>query len=405
LTAALPGSAWIWSTRKWRAYYILKDVYIADENNGWAVGARSFVPAISGKVILHTQDGGQTWKEQYNDPPYSFDTFFEFQSFNAVYFMDAQHGWAVGDSKMVHEDGWEDHNALMYTSNGGQTWTERGRELYPMYWYIGEIAIKFLDIQFTSLLEGWALASNRCADNDYACLAHTTDGSTTWSWVSTSLDGGDLVFDGNLFFADPQHGWVAGGLEDVFFTQDGGVTWTAQDPPTASNRLHDIAFINNQEGWIAGEAFYHTTDSGNHWAVVDVGLERDLNAIQFVDSQHGVVAGDWGNILYTEDGGGSWHFAINDVSISTINGLYFITPQKGWLVGDEGTILTTMAAPLAGTPTPTWTMTPTVTLIPSNTPTSTATPTPTGTPTHTPTPTNTPTGVNYRLYLPVILRQ
>jgi photosystem II stability/assembly factor-like uncharacterized protein len=115
--------------------------------------------------------------------------------------------------------------------------------------------------------------------------------------------------------------------------------------PSKTARLNTAAFIDDQEGWIVGEAFYHTTNGGDTWSVIDVGLQRDLNAIQFVDDQHGVVAGDWGNILDTENGGGSWSYVENNVSIATINGLHFITPQKGWLVGEYGTILTTIAVP------------------------------------------------------------
>ncbi len=312
-------------------HYILKDVFFTDESNGWAVGGRSFLPTFIGQVILHTQDGGQTWMEQYSLAPY-------WDSWNylyAIYFADAQHGWAVGSS-MISEFHGDEHAYLLYTSNGGQTWIERGSELYP-----AATNIELLDIQFTGPQEGWALSAN----HHIASLAHTTDGGASWSWVSTGLDGNDLVFGGGLFFADPLHGWIVGGLEDVFYTQDGGNTWAEQDPPTSSNRLHKVAFITNLEGWIVGEAFYHTTDGGDAWSVVDVGLQRDLNAIQFVDDQHGIVAGDRGNILYTENGGASWQFATNDASIATINGLHFITPEKGWLVGDYGTILTTITVP------------------------------------------------------------
>jgi photosystem II stability/assembly factor-like uncharacterized protein len=315
-------------------HYFLKDVFFTDENNGWAVGARSFVPAILGQVILHTQDGGQTWNEQYSLTPGSLTTLFSYVYLNSVYFIDSQHGWAAGDSQYYYADH-RDHYYLMYTSDGGQTWTERGSELYPE-----AIGIQLGDIQFTSPQEGWVLAIHGCVDY-IACLAHTTDGGASWSWITTGQDGGDFIFDAALFFLDPVYGWIVGGLEDVYFTQDGGAIWGVQDPPTASNRLHDVAFINSQEGWIVGECFYHTTNGGAEWSVVDIGLQRDLNAIQFVDSQHGVMAGEWGNILFTDNSGYSWRWATNNVSISDLSGLYFLTPEKGWLVGDQGTILTT----------------------------------------------------------------
>ena len=326
-------------------HYTLRDVFFVDENTGWAVGSRSFVPQIWGQVILQTRDGGQTWSEQYTDPPSSFDTLFDYLSLRSVFFVDAQHGWAVGDSKMVYGSGWEYHNALLYTSDGGTHWIEQGRELYPKEWYIGEIEIQLLDVQFLDSLNGWALASNPCANNSNACLAHTTDGGTTWSWVNTSLAGSDLAFGGRLFFNDASRGWAVGGLENVYHTADGGTSWNRQDPPTASSRLHDVAFVNNQEGWIAGEAFYHTTNGGASWAAVEMNLSGDLNAVQFIDDQHGFTAGDGGNILYTVNGGQSWLRVPNTVSPISLNGLHFRTSQKGWLVGEYGTILATVSLP------------------------------------------------------------
>ncbi len=76
----------------------LTAVYFADANNGWAVGHDA--------AIVRTQDGGQTWTLQNFKPELE-------KPFLDVYFLDANRGFAVGA-----------YGLLYATSDGGQTWTE-----------------------------------------------------------------------------------------------------------------------------------------------------------------------------------------------------------------------------------------------------------------------------------------
>lgn len=76
----------------------LTSVSFADEKNGWAVG--------HGGVIVHTADGGETWKLQREDSAVD-------QPLLTVYFRDAQHGWAAGLWSL-----------LLATSDGGKTWRQ-----------------------------------------------------------------------------------------------------------------------------------------------------------------------------------------------------------------------------------------------------------------------------------------
>ncbi len=57
----------------------LRAVSMVSPFEGWAVGTAD--------EILHTADGGATWIHQPSGTS---------EPFNAVFFLDAQHGWAVG---------------------------------------------------------------------------------------------------------------------------------------------------------------------------------------------------------------------------------------------------------------------------------------------------------------------
>ena len=64
---------------------------------GWAVGENG--------VILHTSDGGESWKDQTSGTE---------ETLRSVAFADEKNGWAVGGDFGV--------GAILRTSDGGETW-------------------------------------------------------------------------------------------------------------------------------------------------------------------------------------------------------------------------------------------------------------------------------------------
>jgi hypothetical protein len=70
-----------------------------------------------------------------------------------------------------------------------------------------------------------------------------------------------------------------------------------------------------------------------------------MHDVQFVDADHGWLAGEAGTILYTADGGALWQALDNQVSPHRLLGLSFVSVQQGWFVGEHGTILATVQTP------------------------------------------------------------
>jgi photosystem II stability/assembly factor-like uncharacterized protein len=66
---------------------------------------------------------------------------------------------------------------------------------------------------------------------------------------------------------------------------------------------------------------------------------KDLNAVYFVDSKHGWVAGDGGVILYTSDGGTSWTPQHAGTSAS-VNDIYFRNKEDGYLLAGNEIFIT-----------------------------------------------------------------
>ncbi len=116
-----------------------------------------------------------------------------------------------------------------------------------------------VSVTFVSLRMGWALGMARCAPGG-ACLAlrETTDAGRSWSprplpaalVAAADRHVGDLEADCceaglNVRFADPQDGWIFGGLVEpssyggsvrpvLWSTHDGGLTWREQRLPGLS---------------------------------------------------------------------------------------------------------------------------------------------------------------------------
>jgi hypothetical protein len=79
-------------------------VYFTDVYNGWIVGGRSDSIGNGFGLILHTNDGGVTWSQQESGTS---------NFLSSVHFIDANTGWAVGDS-----------GTILHTTNGGVTFVE-----------------------------------------------------------------------------------------------------------------------------------------------------------------------------------------------------------------------------------------------------------------------------------------
>jgi photosystem II stability/assembly factor-like uncharacterized protein len=325
-------------------HYMLQDVFFADNNSGWAAGSRSLVPNLWHQVIMHTADGGRSWKIQYEQAPPQ-DKLFSYHRLNSICFVDPQNGWAVGTSETFWDPNqapagnWEHRGAILHTKNGGKNWVEEGSNLYDQ-WDLEFFAVKFLNSR-----EGWALATKRFPSQNIF-LAHSLDSGKHWSWVDTGISGtiavGYALVQGDLEIVDRNNIWAAGGLGEVIHSQDGGATWLRQNLscgyPTCPVRCFALAFQDNLSGWVAGEKLFFTRNSGYNWDPLNLDIEGDIQDFQFINHQNGWLVGEKGLFKMTTDGGMGWQDVYRGIPMD-LRGLFFLNPQQGWVVGDYGIIL------------------------------------------------------------------
>jgi len=173
---------------------IFYGVRFTDPQNGWIVGE-------FGK-IMHTTDGGQTWKEQEK-------TLLEGTGFFDLLDLPTLFGIHVTDAQHAMAGGLEGHVAR--TSDGGERW---GFEKIDA----GDIPLVDPIYDVTELPDGtgWGVG---------AAGEVIRKGPADPAWTRAKIGQDVLTWLRKIAFSDPQHGWMVGGFGLIFRTTDGGKTW------------------------------------------------------------------------------------------------------------------------------------------------------------------------------------
>jgi photosystem II stability/assembly factor-like uncharacterized protein len=198
---------------------------------------------------------------------------------------------------------------------------------------------------FTSDKEGWAVG-------DLARIFHTTDGAQTWE----RQDAGTKKPFVAISCLDRNHLWIAGQAGQIAHSIDAGKSWQMQ-PSGTERQLLELAFANADRGLAVGDfgTIRRTVDGGKSWSEVklpqDTRLPEDvaeivqpgdvvIYGVAFPDPDHVWIAGEFGVILNSTDGGETFHPQVSPVD-SSLFGIYFTDAQHGWAVGLEETLLAT----------------------------------------------------------------
>lgn len=237
LTAASAQAQSGWSQKGDTGSQILVDVSAPDAQNVFVVGFEFGGGALPTPVarVFASADGGQ----QFTDISGPVASGAGFAQARAVFFIDAQVGWAAVGSK------------LWRTLDRGATWASS-----DVGFDIG--AIHFFDAR-RGLVAG-----------DGGQVKGTSDGGASWAAVSTPT--GPMLR--SLHFVDDTHGWAAGHEEDdaalpdsaaLLITSDGGRTWSKGASLPANQGIAAVEFLcDGQTGWVA--AFEHPTE--DEWKAV-----------------------------------------------------------------------------------------------------------------------------------------
>lgn len=266
----------------------LAGVYFLDASTGFAVG--------DGGLLLATTDGGQTWTAQ---------TLVGGLDLEGIAFNPAQ---TVG--LIATDDG-----PVLRSTDGGATWTTiatgagdlrgvdwaddevvwvAGREGNSAVSTDGGLTWTFRPTGSVERTEGVAAvsATEAWVANREGELRRTTDGGQTWtahaSGTTEDLDDVQMLDGGT--------GYIAGG-DVVLKTTDGGQTWSNVASGEAEGE--GLFFLDADTGWVVGDEtglIWFTADGGATWTSQPAGANGAFNRVHFPDADHGWAVGDGGVI-------------------------------------------------------------------------------------------------------------
>jgi photosystem II stability/assembly factor-like uncharacterized protein len=296
----------------------VQDVVFPLERTGWICGF------FAG--VLRTNDGGSTWKELKSN--------LTTERIGSIWFLDSTRGWAAATSYA----GSEPRQVILSTTDGGVSWAVRYR--------VEGGVVHLVSIWFFNERMGWAVG----ARDNKPLIVSTSDGGRTWKEAYIAGDGRtwkDAFIKGELTpeirrirFADTSHGWAIG-PGAIFYTSDGGITWTPQYVSGDGVWLNGLAVLSPKRVWaVGGRGFLlRTIDRGATWSRVSLPEKGNdfLWAIAFAGWKDGWIGGAGGVILSTRDGGDTWERAVSPVHGVLVD--VAVTSSRVFITGDSSRVI------------------------------------------------------------------
>ncbi|WP_248805139.1 WD40/YVTN/BNR-like repeat-containing protein [Pseudomonas sp. MWU13-2100] len=206
------------------------------------------------------------------------------QMLTAVYFVDDQHGWAVG------------HDAqILASTDGGATWTRQFQDL--------KREAPLLDLWFKDASTGFAVGA-------YGALLETTDGGQHWKNVSERIDNPDQ-FHLNAIAAVKDAGlFIVGEQGSMFRSADWGQTWEHVDGPYQGSLFGVIGTAQPSTLLAYGLRgnLYRSSNFGSSWEPVALkaargALEFGLSGATLLADGSLVIVGNGGSVIRSTDDG------------------------------------------------------------------------------------------------------
>jgi photosystem II stability/assembly factor-like uncharacterized protein len=295
------------------------NIYATGINTGLLKLARidntTLAGVSAGGDVWRSTNEGLTWTQVFDGPgdlPASW----------SIRFVDAQHGWVVGQS------------GFMYASDdGGMTWRQVNNG----------VGVQVYDMEFLTDNYGMAVGHN-------GYVFRTTNGGNWWEVQKLEVTGQIFGRDESLHgisIVDSGFAVVAGPGGTVFRTYNAGVSWEPIGYPALPGLfwIEDVKFTSRNNGWVVGldqdighgKTIYRTTDGGTTWTQ-PMNQPSYLWAVDFTDENHGWITTIGYLYSRTTNGGATWidgtypPFFVSP----TVSDIQFANNDIGWAVGWDG---------------------------------------------------------------------
>ncbi len=268
-------------------------ISVVDARTAWIAGGPNGVP-----VVYRTTDGGTSWTS-VGTSGLSLEMY-------CVWGIDSSTAY-VGNGGAAGGAG---GNAQFFkTTNGGASWSLVGST--------GGTAGFFNGIVFSRSVPQFGVAQsdppNGLGQPYY--LSITTDGGTTWSVSSPPGIAGAASAQNSIVVVDPTfYGFgLNAGAARVYFTSNGGTSWTIGTLGISGSFISGFAFSLNKLNGIAASNtslpnIARTTNGGVSWSVVNIGTGvTGYCTMKWIPGTNTCyLSGQTGGFKKSTDGGATW---------------------------------------------------------------------------------------------------
>ena len=240
-------------------------------------------------------------------------------------------GWACGGSDVAT------YGCLIKTHDAGNTWTLSPANPFLVAENISSVVCFPVARNTTRVI----VARGSTDGANPAEVAYSDDDGVTWTLVNVGATVGEFVpWNGGLFAVDKNHIWLVTDQGAIFFSDDGGASWTEQVTTNVA-LLNYVRFIDENHGLAVGatNAILYTDDGGEHWTTITgpAGKAADnILTCEILDAHNWWLGYDDGELFYTMDGGTTWTqrtFTVpGAATVDRVNDMMFYDDFNGYAV-------------------------------------------------------------------------
>lgn len=285
--------------------YNYNDMYFFDENTGVAVGNE-------GKII-RTTDGGYNWKTISSGTN---------QNIRSVEFVNEQLGWAAGTG------------CLLKTTDGGKSWSVITTPASI------PVTRNIYSLSFRNENNGIAVCQGGGTTGSFILV--TADGGITWKGANIPASGSlNAVSDlRRVAWYNDTVAYAVGASGTVIKTTDKGATWsrvTTDNLEAGTIRFNNLTFADNI-GYAAGQSGMllkiEPLKNDKITLLPLYSVDDGQNDSWFSDANNGYIAGQYGELFRTSDGGISWTAQNTSSAAVTFRAVQAFSSGKVYVIGN-----------------------------------------------------------------------
>ena len=295
----------IYNTDTILSKYNYNDMYFFNEKEGMAVGNE-------GKII-RTSDGGKTWTTVASGTN---------QNIRSIEFINENTGWAAATG------------SLLKTNDGGSTWSV----------IIAPAAIpaarNIYSVSFRNENEGIAVCQGGGTNGNFVLV--TGDGGKTWTGKTIpAVTGLAAVTDlRHVAWYNDDIAYAVGANGTIIKTVDKGTTWTRINTinlEAGTIRFNNLTFVNNT-GYAAGQSGMllkiEPLQNDKITLLPIYTVDDGQNDSWFTDTNNGYIAGQYGELFKTTNGGISWIAQNTSSAAVSLRAVQVFSSGKIYVIGN-----------------------------------------------------------------------